>query len=68
MALSVAASLVHDPTHAEDLVHDAFVTVWREIHGYQGTDAALPQWVVALVHASAAESLFGGTPHRSRSP
>lgn len=66
LALGLAVRLVNDRARAEDLVHEAFVTVWREIHGYQGTDVALPRWLFGLVHASAGQSALQGSPHRSR--
>lgn len=65
-ALGLAVRLVNDRVRAEDLVHEAFVTVWREIHAYQGTDAALPHWLLGLVHASAAQSAPYGIRHVSR--
>jgi CheY-like chemotaxis protein len=66
LALGLAVRLVNDRVRAEDLVHEAFVTVWREIHGYQGTDVALPHWLLGLVHASAAQSAPFGSHHVSR--
>jgi RNA polymerase sigma-70 factor (ECF subfamily) len=65
LALGLAVRLVNDRVRAEDLVHEAFVTVWREIHEYQGTDLALPHWLLGLVQAAAAQSNPDGVRHVS---
>ena len=61
-ALNTAGALFGSQTIAEDVVHDAFVSVWTEIGAFDSDGEALASWVLALTRRHAAERL----DHRRR--
>jgi RNA polymerase sigma-70 factor, ECF subfamily len=48
-ALAVALRVVADRTEAEDVVHDAFVAVWRKIDRFDAGRGSLRAWVLTVV-------------------
>ena len=54
-ALAAAGPLAATAGAAEDSVHDAFVTIWRTIGGFDGNDEALASWLFALTRQHAAD-------------
>lgn len=49
LAMGVAMRVVHDRTVAEDVVQDAFVTVWQKIARYDGSRGSLRGWLITVV-------------------
>jgi RNA polymerase sigma-70 factor, ECF subfamily len=48
-ALAVAMRVVADRTEAEDVVHDAFVTVWRKIDRFDAGRGSVRAWLLTVV-------------------
>lgn len=59
-ALAVANGLVADVAVAEDIVHDAFVTIWQKIGEFDGGRDTLASWVLAWTRQHAAQRLPAG--------
>jgi RNA polymerase sigma-70 factor, ECF subfamily len=49
MALGTAMRVVGGREEAEDVVHDAFVTVWRKIDRFDADRGALRSWLMTVV-------------------
>ena len=56
-AYGVAASIVRDRARAEDLVEEAFLSVWRWRARYRPGHATAGSWVLGLVRERAVDSL-----------
>ncbi len=56
-AVAAAKALVGDEAAAEDVVHDAFVTVWQHIGEFDGSLGTLGSWVLAMTRQHAAQWL-----------
>jgi RNA polymerase sigma factor (sigma-70 family) len=48
-ALATALRVVGDRAEAEDVVHDAFVTIWRKIDRFDAARGALASWLMTVV-------------------
>jgi RNA polymerase sigma-70 factor (ECF subfamily) len=48
VAMAVAVRVVADRELAEDLVHDAYVTVWQKIEGFDPTRGSLRAWLLTI--------------------
>ncbi len=62
MALAVALRVVADREEAEDLVHDAFVAVWKKIDRFDADRGSLRAWLMTVVRNRAIDRV------RSRRP
>jgi len=62
LALGVAMRIVSDQPTAEDLVHDAFVTIWQKIARFDATRGSLRAWIVTIVRNRAIDRLRAGRP------
>src|SRR5579859_5891143 len=62
LALGVAMRIVSDRSTAEDLVHDAFVTVWQKIGRFDATRGSLRSWIVTIVRNRAIDRLRAVRP------
>jgi RNA polymerase sigma-70 factor, ECF subfamily len=62
VALAVALRIVADREQAEDLVHDAFVTVWQKIDGFDPARGSLRSWIVTIVRNRAIDRLRANRP------
>lgn len=49
MALATALRVVRDRQEAEDVVHDAFVAVWRKIARFDAERGSLRAWLMTVV-------------------
>ena len=57
VALAVAMRLLRSREAAEDVVHDAFVQVWRSIDRYDAAIGSLRSWLLTIVRNKAIDSL-----------
>lgn len=64
LAMTAALRIVGDRQIAEDVVHGAFVRVWREIGRFDRRRGTLRRWLLALVHEHASSVLIGGQSDR----
>jgi RNA polymerase sigma-70 factor (ECF subfamily) len=56
-AYSLARRIVRDPSHAEDVVQEAFLAVWRSAGRFDATRARPSTWILTLVHNKAIDVL-----------
>lgn len=49
-AYSLAHHIVRDSTAAEDIVQDAFLSIWRKASSYQEQQGSVRSWLQAIVH------------------
>jgi RNA polymerase sigma-70 factor (ECF subfamily) len=61
-ALAVAVRVVEDRGTAEDVVHDAFVAVWRKIDRFDPARGSLRGWLLTVVRNRAIDRLRGSRP------
>ena len=57
LAFATAVSLLRDPSAAEDVVHDAFLSVWRAAGSFQPTRGPLRAWLMTIVRNAAIDHL-----------
>jgi RNA polymerase sigma-70 factor (ECF subfamily) len=57
LAFAVAYKLLRDPAAAEDIVHDAFLSVWRAASSFQPGRGSPRAWPVTIVRNAAIDSL-----------
>ena len=62
MALAVARRVVGDQQEAEDVVHDAFVTVWRKIDRFDAGRGSLRAWLMTVVRNRAIDRVRARRP------
>lgn len=62
MALAVALRVVGDRQEAEDLVHDAFVAVWRKIDRFDADRGSLRAWLMTVVRNRAIDRVRARRP------
>jgi RNA polymerase sigma-70 factor (ECF subfamily) len=56
-ALATALRVVGDRGEAEDIVHDAFVTVWRKIDRFDASRGSLRAWLMTVVRNRAIDKV-----------
>jgi RNA polymerase sigma-70 factor (ECF subfamily) len=49
-AFGLAVRITRDRSLAEDVVHDAFLGVWRNARRYEANRGAVRTWIMAIVH------------------
>lgn len=49
-AFGLALRVTRDPALAEDVVHDAFLGIWRNAHSYRPGRGGIRTWILAIVH------------------
>lgn len=57
MAFAVALRVVKDPTVAEDVVQEAFLSVWRQARTYDRDRGSLRTWLLTVVRNRAIDRL-----------
>ena len=62
VSLAVALRIVADRGQAEDLVHDAFVTVWEKIDRYDAARGSLRSWILTIVRNRAIDRVRAARP------
>jgi RNA polymerase sigma-70 factor (ECF subfamily) len=50
LAYSLALRTLGNPTEAEDVVQEAFLSVWRSAHTYQRERSSPRSWLLSIVH------------------
>ena len=50
LAYALAYRILHDNTLAEDIIQDAFLSVWRKAASYQEQQGSVRSWLLAIVH------------------
>ena len=61
-ALATALRVVGDREEAEDVVHDAFVAVWRKIDRFDATRGSLRAWLMTVVRNRAIDRVRARRP------
>ncbi len=64
-AYSLAYRILHDPVAAEDIVQDAFLSIWRKAASYQMQHGSVHSWLQAIVHHRAIDKVRAAV-HRDR--
>jgi RNA polymerase sigma-70 factor (ECF subfamily) len=62
MALGTAIRVVADREEAEDVVHDAFVAVWRKIDRFDADRGSLRAWLMTVVRNRAIDRIRARRP------
>ena len=62
IALGTALRVVNDREEAEDVVHDAFVAVWRKIDRFDPDRGALRAWLMTVVRNRAIDRIRARRP------
>ncbi len=65
LAYGLAYRIVNDRGTAEDVVQDAFMSVWRRAISFQGGRGSVRTWLLSIVHHRAIDRLRG-TAGRAR--
>lgn len=61
-ALALAMRVVHTRVEAEDVVHDAFVAVWRKIDRFDAERGTLRAWLMTVVRNRAIDRVRAHRP------
>jgi len=56
-AFGLAYRIVNDQGAAEDVVQDAFLSVWRQAEGYGASRGAARSWLLSIVHHRAIDHI-----------
>ncbi len=56
-AYALAYRILHDTSAAEDIVQEAFLSVWRKASSYQKQHGSVHSWIQAIVHHRAIDKL-----------
>lgn len=65
-AFSLAYRMCGRSTMAEDIVQDAFLTIWRSADTYDGTRGSVRTWVLGVVHNRAVDAFRRGVAKAGR--
>jgi RNA polymerase sigma-70 factor (ECF subfamily) len=66
VAFSLAYRMVGTRVQAEDVVQEAFLSIWRSGARYERTRGSVRTWVLGIVHNRAIDSLRRATVHSKR--
>lgn len=64
-AYAMAYSILHEATGAEDIVQEAFLSIWRRADSYQKRYGSVYSWLQAIVHHRAIDKIRS-TANRDR--
>jgi len=56
-AYSLAYRILRDPVAAEDIVQDAFLSIWRKASSYQTQNGSVQSWIQAIVRHRAIDKI-----------
>jgi RNA polymerase sigma-70 factor (ECF subfamily) len=62
-AYALAYRILRDPQAAEDIVQDAFLSIWRKASSYKSQHGSVHSWIQAIVHHRAIDKVRAAT-HR----
>jgi len=65
-AFSLAYRLAGDRVAAEDIVQEAFLSIWRSKHRYDPTRGSVRTWVLGIVHHRGIDALRRNLVHERR--
>jgi RNA polymerase sigma-70 factor (ECF subfamily) len=65
-AFSLAYRMVGDRTAAEDVVQEAFLSIWRSRVRYQRERGSVRTWILGIVHHRGIDGLRRNTVHQKR--
>ena len=65
-AFSLAYRIVGDRTAAEDVVQEAFLSIWRSRVRYQRERGSVRTWILGIVHHRGIDGLRRNTVHQKR--
>ncbi|HVA91386.1 MAG TPA: sigma-70 family RNA polymerase sigma factor [Chloroflexota bacterium] len=60
MAFGLAYRMLNDPTAAEDVAQEAFLSVWRQAETFHPERSAARTWILSIVHHRAVDRLRRG--------
>jgi RNA polymerase sigma-70 factor (ECF subfamily) len=60
MAFGLAYRMLEDPSAAEDVVQEAFLSLWRQAESFRPEKAAVRTWLLSIVHHRAVDRLRRG--------
>jgi RNA polymerase sigma-70 factor (ECF subfamily) len=66
LAFTLAFRVLNDSAAAEDVVQDAFLSVWRRAQSFDRSRGTLRAWLAAIVHHRALDRLRGRSGHSRR--
>ncbi|HVC81132.1 MAG TPA: sigma-70 family RNA polymerase sigma factor [Chloroflexota bacterium] len=61
MSFGLAYRMLSDPAAAEDVVQEAFLSVWRQADTFRPERSAARTWILSIVHHRAVDRLRRGT-------
>jgi RNA polymerase sigma-70 factor, ECF subfamily len=56
-AYALAYRILHDPLASEDIVQDAFLSIWRKAPSYQDKNGSVQSWLQAIVRNRAIDKI-----------
>ena len=56
-AYALAYRILHDPLASEDIVQDAFLSIWRKASSYQAQNGSVQSWIQAIVRNRAIDKI-----------
>ena len=56
-AFSLAYRILRDPVASEDIVQDAFLSIWRKASSYQAQNGSMQSWIQAIVRHRAIDKI-----------
>src|SRR5690348_2246561 len=65
LAYGLAFRILNERGAAEDVVQDAFVSVWRHAAGFDSSRGSLRNWLLSIVRNRAIDRLRGGSRTRT---
>ena len=54
---ALAYRILHDPVTSEDIVQDAFLSIWRKALSYQAQNGSVQSWIQAIVRNKAIDKI-----------
>jgi len=56
-AYALSYRILHDPLASEDIVQDAFLSIWRKASSYQAQNGSVQSWIQAIVRHRAIDKI-----------
>lgn len=68
LAFGLASRMITDKAAAEDVVQDAFISVWRNATSFDPARGSLRAWLLSIVHHRAIDRLRGSAGRQAEAP